>query len=210
MAMIESRAPAARPRVLRSAGVSVVVAVVVGLAIGALTAYAQGWLGDGTASLANSAGPWSVAAFVVARTGRGVVAAAVAAMVTLVSCEVGYAIATEIRGGSNAASTVVFWLAAALLAGPPLGVAARWSTRTGARRAVGFAVLGGVLIGEGWYGWTSVADTTDWRYWAAELCVGVAIVAGAALASRRLVPASAAVAAAAVTALVVFGAGRAV
>ena len=210
MMSIESRAPAPMVGSPRTIGAALLMAVGVGLVLGALTAYAQGWLGDGTASLANSAGPWSVGAFVVARTGRGVVAAVVAAMVTLASCEVGYAIATEVRGGSNATSTVAFWLAAALVAGPPLGVAAWWSTRTGVRRAVGFAVLGGVLLGEGWYGWTTVADTTDWRYWAVELSIGVAIVAGAAISSRRLVPASAAVGAAAATALVVLGAGRAV
>lgn len=202
--------PISFDRARRTLGMSLLIAAGVGVALGALTAYAQGWLGDGTSSLANSAGPWSVAAFVVARTSRGVVSAVVAAMVTLASCEVGYAIATEIRGGSNATSTVVFWLIAAVFAGPPLGVAAWWSTRRGMRRAAGFGVLGGVLIGEGWYGWTTVADTTDWRYWAVELFLGLAIVAAAAVTSARVVPTVACVVTAAATALVVFGAARAV
>ena len=57
-----------------------------------------------------------------------VIVVVVAAMLTLACCEVGYVIATEIRGGSNSTATVVFWLTAALLAGPPLGVAGAWAS----------------------------------------------------------------------------------
>lgn len=186
-------------------------AVVVGCAVGVLTAYGQGWLGDTAGSLANSAGPWSIAAFVVARSARRVLPAVAAAVVTLVCCEIGYAIATEIRGGSNASSTVVFWLTAAVLAGPPLGIAAAWSTGRGIRRSVGFAVVGGVLAGEGIYGWTTVADTTDWRYWAVETLLGVAItavVATVALRRRRRTDAAAAITTAAVVTVVVFAVAR--
>ncbi len=135
--------------------------IVVGGAVGALTAYAQGWLGDGLSSLANSAGPWSLAAFAVARRRRLLVSGATAAAVTLWCCELGYALATIVRGGPNATSTVLFWLAAGLLAGPALGVAAVWSRRGGVLSAIGFAVLAGVFVGEAAYGWSSVADTTD-------------------------------------------------
>ena len=190
-----------------SAPVGLVVAVAVGLFVGALTAFAQGWLGDSTGSLANSAGPWSVAAFLVARSHRSVVTSMVAAMLTLACSELGYAIATDVRGGSNSTTTVVFWLAAALLAGPPLGIAGSWSTRGGVRRGLGFAVIAGVLIGEGVYGWTTVADTTDWRYWAVETAFGVAVVIVAARGARGR-NALAAVAMAAATAGVVFVAGR--
>lgn len=107
------------------------------------------------------AGPWSLAAFLVARNARSVPVGTVAAVVTLVCCELGYAIATGIRGGANATSTVVFWLTAAMLAGPPLGAAGGWSAGTGLCRSVGFALIGGVLIGEGLYGWTTIADTAD-------------------------------------------------
>jgi hypothetical protein len=208
MATVDLTASTPVRREPRTSVMSLALAAGVGVALGMLTAYAQGWLGDGTGSLANSAGPWSVAAFVVARTSRGVITAVLAAVVTLAFCEFGYAIATEIRGGSNATSTVVFWLTAALLAGPPLGVAAWWSTRRGVRRAVGFGVIGGVLIGEGWYGWTSIADTTEWRYWAVELFLGIVVVAASAVTSRRAIPAAAGIVTAAATALVVFGAGR--
>jgi Family of unknown function (DUF6518) len=184
------------------------VAVAVGLLVGALTAYAQGWLGDSTNSLANSAGPWSVAAFLVARSNRWLVTSIVAAMLTLASCELGYAIATDVRGGSNSTSTVVFWLIAAMLAGPPLGIAGAWSTRRGMRRGIGVAVIGGVLIGEGVYGWTTVADTTDWRYWAVEAAIGAAVVVVAVQRCERLRHALVAVAMAMATAGVVFVVGR--
>jgi hypothetical protein len=183
-------------------------AVVVGLAVGALTAYGQGWLSDSTASFSNSAGPWSLAAFLVARYNRHVPVGVIAAMATLACCEFGYAIATVIRGNSNSTSTIVFWLTAAVLAGPPLGVAGAWSSGRGLRRTVGFAVIGGVLMGEGLFGWTTIADTTDWRYWAVELLIGAAIATAAAMRSqypRHVLPT---VAAAISTAAVVFAFGR--
>ena len=183
-------------------------AIVVGVAVGAFTAYGQGWLNDSTVSLSNSAGPWSVAAFVVARYNRRVLTAVLSAILTLACCELGYAIANEVRGGSNSSSTVVFWLTVALLAGPALGLAGTWSTTRDLRRCVGFAVIGGVLLGEGLYGWTTIADTTDWRYWAVELIVGIIIIVGVAAVSswpRYQLPT---IAAGGLTAAVVFAAGR--
>jgi hypothetical protein len=132
--------------------------------------------------------------------------AVAAATLTLACSEVGYAIATEVRGGSNATSTIVFWLTAAVLAGPPLGLAGAWSTGEGVRRWVGFAVVSGVLVGEGAYGWAKISDTTDWRYWAVELLIGLGIVAAIAVRSRRLDHAAAAAGVAASTAVVVFAA----
>lgn len=176
--------------------------------VGALTAYAQGWFADELSSLANSAGPWSTAAFFVARWQRAVVRGAVVAALCLACCEIGYAAATNVRGGSNATSTMVFWLAAAVLAGPPLGVAGAWSNRTGTLRGIGFGVLAGVLIGEGLYGWATVADTTDWRYWMLETVAGAGLAVWAALQPRTRAGALLTATAAVSTALVVFGAAR--
>jgi hypothetical protein len=155
-----------------------VMAVIVGLLVGALTAYAQGWLIDAVGSLANSAGPWSLAAFLVAMRARRPLVAALSAMLVLASCEIGYVIATHVRGGSNATSTVLFWLAAAVLAGPPLGVAGAWSWQRGwwFGASAGPAVLAGVLIGEPIYALSTIADTTSPAYWVIELLVGVSIV----------------------------------
>jgi hypothetical protein len=134
--------------------------------------------------------------------------AVVAATLTLACCELSYVLATEVRGGTSAASTVVFWLTAAVLAGPPLGVAGAWSTETGPRRGVGLSALGGVLLGEGLYGWSTIANTTDWRYWAVEVATGVVVIAIAAAHTRRPVPATLCVATGALTAAVVFAFGR--
>jgi len=191
-----------------SLALCLVLASLAGIAVGALTAYAQGWLEDSVGSLANSAGPWSLAAFVLARHARRVALGIFAAMVTLVCCELGYAIATDVRGGANATSTIAFWLTAAVLAGPPLGVAGAWSTGTGLRRSVGFAVIGGVLIGEGLYGWSTISQSTDWRYWAAELMVGVAVVVSVVVSDRRLVEIITALATSVLVAGAVFGAAR--
>ena len=129
-------------------------------------------------------------------------------MLTLACCELGYALATELRGGTNATSTVAFWLTAAVFAGPPLGVAGAWSTETGLRRGVGFSVLGGVLLGEGWYGWSTIADTTDWRYWAIELVIGALVIAFAAARSQWPLHATLTLATGVCTAAVVFAFGR--
>lgn len=190
--------------------VTVLLAVVVGLAVGFLTAYAQGWLGESTNSLANSAGPWALPAFLVALVARRTLPAVLTATIALACSEVGYVIATEVRGGSSAARTIVFWLTAAVLAGPPLGVAAAWSRRDGTWRAVGSAVVPGVLVGEAWYGWTSVADTTDWRYWAVELVIGLVAACSVAVWAARRHPAdvAAVVVVAGAAATVVFGAAR--
>jgi hypothetical protein len=188
--------------------VGLTVAIATGVLIGGLTAYGQGWLSDATTSLANSAGPWSLAAFLVARYNRRVVTAAIAAMLTLASCELGYAIATELRGGSNSTTTVTFWLIAAALAGPPIGIAGAWSTGRGLRRGIGFAVIGGVLLGEGLYGWTTVAETTDWRYWAVESLIGIAIISMAVKRSQWPRHALATIAVATVTAATVIAFGR--
>ena len=134
--------------------------------------------------------------------------AAGAAMFTLASCEVGYALATELRGGTNATSTVLLWLTAAALAGPPLGVAGSWAAATSPRRGVGIAVLGGVLLGEGVYGWTTIADTTEWRYWMVETVIGALVVAFAAVRNRRPAHAALALAAGLATAIVVLAATR--
>ena len=67
-------------------GLSAAVAVRIGL--GVVTAYGQEWLSDTTASLANSAGPRSLAAFLVARFHRRPLPAA-AAVLTLACRELG-------------------------------------------------------------------------------------------------------------------------
>ena len=110
------------------------------------------------------------------------------------------------RGDANAASTVVFWLTAAVFAGPPLGIAARWSARTEPlRHGAGFGVMSGVLIGEGVYGLAVVSSSTDRRYWAVEIVAGLVLIGVTAARRRSVVALIACLAATAATATVVFG-----
>jgi hypothetical protein len=69
-------------------------------------------------------------------------------------------------------------------------------------------VLGGVLLGEGLYGWSTVADTTDWRYWAIELVIGALVISFAAARSQWPLHATLTVATGVLTAAVVFAFGR--
>ncbi|MEP7114369.1 MAG: DUF6518 family protein [Ilumatobacteraceae bacterium] len=197
----ESSAPIDSP----SAANALLVGVAAGLLVGALTSPLQGWLADSASSLANSAGTWSLVAFLVARRAPNAAFAALVAAVTLAMCELGYVLATEVRGGSNATSTVAFWLAAAVLAGPPLGVAAMWSRSSHPlRRGAGFGVIGGVLLGEGTYGLVKISDTTDWRYWSAEIAVAAGIVGWVALRNRSVRVIGSCVAMAGAAAVVVY------
>jgi hypothetical protein len=180
---------------------------VVGLLVGGITAFGQGWIGDSLGSAVNSAGPWSVAAFVVARPLRTWFGGAASAAATLAMCEVGYVIANDIRGVPSANSTVVFWLMAAVLAGPPLGVAGVWSRHAAPlRAAAGFGVICGVLIGEGSYGLARLTGSTDSRYWLGEIAIGVVILGVVLSRTRRVHAALAGSGVAAACAGVVFAA----
>lgn len=176
-------APIDRPSVANA----VLVGLAAGLLVGALTSPLQGWLGDSVSSLANSAGTWSLVAFLVARRAPNAMVGALVAAVTLAMCEFGYVLATAVRGGSNSTSTMAFWIVAAALAGPPLGVAALWSRGCHPlRHGAGFGVISGVLFGEGIYGLVKISDTTDWRYWSAEIAVAAGIVGLVALRNRSV------------------------
>jgi Family of unknown function (DUF6518) len=184
---------------------AVLVGVIAGLIVGALTSPLQGWLADSVSSLANSAGTWSLAAFLVARRSPTVVVGALVAAIALAMCEVGYALTTEIRGGSNATTTVAFWLVAAALAGPALGVAATWSRQQHPlRRGAGFGVISGVLLGEAVYGLVKIRDTTDWRYWTAEIVVAAGIVVAVAWRNRSVPVIASCIGMTAAAALVVY------
>jgi hypothetical protein len=183
----------------------VLIAVAVGLAVGVLTAVAQRWIGDSLRSLANSAGPWSLAAFVVARRLRSIAAGAMVAAVTLAMCEIGYVIANNVRGVPNSKSTVLFWLVAAVLAGPPLGVAAVWSRALEpVKRGAGLGVPSGVLIGEGLYGLARLTGSTSGAYWSVEVGLGVIALAVVNERARSWRTGVTSTATAALTALVVY------
>lgn len=165
----------------RGAGSAVVLAVLVGLAAGATTAVAQGALPDALASLANSSGAWTLLAFLLALTApTGLVGAACGAL-SLASMLAGYVLADLLRGYPSSTGLVVFWTAAALLAGPLLGGGAQWLRRQeGTRAALGLSAMCGVLIGEATYGLLVIAETTEPLYWWAQAIVGALLLAAGA------------------------------
>lgn len=161
------------------AGRLVLLAVVVGLGLGAVTAWAQGWLPDELGSLANSAGPWAVVAFLLALlAGRPGVAVLVGAG-TLAALLAGYVLAAAVRGDASSDALILFWGLAAVTVGPVLGLAA-YAARRGPPlwAALGVATMSVVLIGEGAYGLLTVADTTYPPFWAAEALIGGGLLVG--------------------------------
>jgi Family of unknown function (DUF6518) len=156
-----------------------------GLAIGAVTSAGQGLLPETLAPLANSSASWCLCAFAIAMVEREPRRGALAGFVSLVAMLAGYAFATELRGYPvGATSMFVRWGAAAVVAGPALGVGAAWLRGSnGLRRAVGIAPIAGILLGEGLYGLTVVAATTPVSYWIGQVAVGLAVVV---LAATRL------------------------
>lgn len=159
------------------------VSAVAGFAIGVLTSFGQGFLPGTLSSVANSAGSWSLAAFGLAlaladrRPARGAVIGAIA----LAAMLAGYVAASAVRGIPSSAFTILFWTAAAVVVGPVVGVGGAW-VRSGEprRAAVGIAPIAGILIGEGVYGLTTIADTTSSVYWTISLVVGAALVLASA------------------------------
>jgi hypothetical protein len=151
-------------------------AAIVGLSLGVLTAYAQQWLPSETASLANSTGSWMLVAFLLALLATSRLEAVGCASLALISLVTGYYAAIEFRGFEHSTRTVVFWVAAAALVGPPIGVAASWVRFARPQlAALGGAVPVGLLVGEGIYGLRYVADTTYPPFWIGEILVGIAL-----------------------------------
>jgi hypothetical protein len=158
--------------------VRVACAGLVALALGILTAYAQGWLPSEIGSLANTAGSWSLVAFALACLATdGRVAALIGGLV-LVGLLVGYLIGEHARGYASGSSLIAFWGLAAVLAGPLLGIAGFWAGRgQGLRPGVGAGLMSGILVGEGVYGLTYISGTTYRPYWWLEAAVGIGLAA---------------------------------
>ena len=163
------------------------VATGAGLAIGIVTSVGQGSLPEALAPLANSSASWCLCAFVIAMVAQEPRSGALTGFVSLVAMLAGYALAAELLAyPAGAASMLVRWGAAAVVAGPALGVGAAWLRGSnGLRRAVGIAPVVGILLGEGLYGLTVVAATTSVSYWTGQVAVGLAVVALAAIRLRN-------------------------
>ena len=157
-----------------------------GLAIGIATSVGQGSLPDWMAPLANSSGAWCLGAFALALLERDPRRAALIGFASLVAMLAGYGLATELRGYAVGTSTYVRWGAAAVIAGPALGVGAAWlRVAHPLRAAAGIAPIAGILLGEGLYGITVVAATTSVAYWIGQVAVGLVLVVLAAFRLRN-------------------------
>ncbi|MCU1591796.1 MAG: rane protein [Frankiales bacterium] len=158
-------------------GLVVLYAVAAGLVGGVLTSYAQGWLPSQVGSLANSAGPWCLIAFLAALPARRPALAAFCGAVTLVALVSGYYAASMWRGYGVSTRTVDLWVFAAFVAGPVLGLSAHWlRDRRAPRAAMGAAVPATLLLAEAAYGIRVIADTTYPAYWWAEAGCGAALL----------------------------------
>jgi hypothetical protein len=73
---------------------------------------------------------------------------------------------------------VAFWLAAAVVFGPPAGLAAYFlRTRKAPWGALGGGLVAGIVSGEGLASYVTVRDTTTPAYWVAQMGVGVILLA---------------------------------
>jgi hypothetical protein len=127
-------------------------AVIVGLAVGALSALSQAHLEGTLNALVNSTSTWLVAPFLIgalAVTRRGAAAAGFATCAFQLG---GYYLVAHLRGIGTTGSLVAFWTACAVAGGPVFGAAGhQWRTASPQLKGLGSAVLAGVFIAEGLY-----------------------------------------------------------
>lgn len=157
-----------------------------GLLVGGLTFFGQRVLPFGLSPLANSSGAWCLAAFLMATANRRPRLGLLLGFVALATMLAGYDVVSEARGFGAGRSLWLFWGVAALFVGPALGVGAAWVRGANpVRAAAGIGVLSGILVGEGVYGLTIVAETTPAGYWMVQMVVGVGIAVAASLRRPR-------------------------
>ncbi|OOB90533.1 DUF6518 family protein [Rathayibacter sp. VKM Ac-2630] len=157
-----------------------------GLLLGAATSLLQTVLPPALNSFANSSGGWSMLVFALVRLALvRPVAGAVLGLLSFFAMLEGYDLVTGWRGfGWSPPFSDPFWLLA-VPAGPILGAAAALTLHgTTAWRVLAVAPLSGVLIGEGVWALSAVADTTSPVYWWLEIVLGVAFL-GLAILRRK-------------------------
>jgi hypothetical protein len=164
---MDAVASVARPRRHRPWPTATLLAVVVGVAVGALTFVGQRFLPGQWNTLVNSGAIWLVPVFVVGSRTRSLPWAAAAGVATLLATLAGYYVLYTLAGTPKSLFYVALWVGVALIAGPLFGVAGcAWRSDRRRRRVVGLAMLGGVLAAEGlylvivlgylWSGWSLV------------------------------------------------------
>ncbi|MFC3296902.1 hypothetical protein DZF92_08975 [Clavibacter michiganensis subsp. insidiosus] len=180
-----SRRPARA--ILPAALRATVVVLVFSLVMGGLTSPAQGFLPSWMSSLANSAGGWSMLAFLGVWLSRArPLLGAVLGAASFVAMVEAYGVVSLWRGYFLADPFSSMWIPIGLVAGPFIGLAAALVRHASRRWPIaGVAVLSAALVAEGVYGLTVVAETTSPVYWTLEIVLAVGFLAAAALRGRR-------------------------
>ena len=178
-----AQSPEARPgaaaapkagQIVRSA-LGVLAALVIGLAIGAITE----WFPSDVIAASTTGGPWVLVSFLVALTAAGIGSATARGLACMAGMAIGYYAVGTFHTIPPSSDMARFWVPVALLIGPLTGLAAGW-IRSGPPLLAQIAAGGipGVLIGE------SIAVHHQ-----LEMLVGVAMMAGLlAWQTRRSAP----------------------
>jgi hypothetical protein len=171
---------------LRRNLLAVAIVVVGSILIGALTSPAQQYLPAWINSLANSAGGWSMFAFLLVWLSRArPVVGGILGAVSFILMVEAYEVVTALRGFPTPPFSM--WIPIGIVAGPILGVAASF-TRYGPRRwtLAGVAALSVILVAEGLRGLIELGATTSTVYWWLEIAAGVAFIVAAAVRTRKM------------------------
>ena len=158
---------------------SIIVVVVGSILVGALTSPAQQSLPDALRSFANSAGGWSMFAFLLIWLSRArPLPGALLGAASFVLMVESYGVVSALRGHFFAAPLASPWIPIGLVSGPILGAGAAL-VRYGSRRLaiLSVAILSLVMVAEGLYGLTLIRSTTSPVYWCIQIAAAVAFLA---------------------------------
>jgi Family of unknown function (DUF6518) len=159
-----------------------ILAVVVGLAAGALTEWSVPHLPFSLEPLGNSAAPWVLVAFAVAFTARGTRESVLLAVVALLAMVLGFYVVEACRGWGVSRHQVALWCVASVAIGPLVGLAAGWLRHAGnTQAAAGTGVIGGLLTGEAVWGLTGLRFSSPAGYWHVQFLLGFALAVGLTL-----------------------------
>lgn len=131
-------------------------AALTGVALGLGTQVLQGWLRGSTAVLANSGGVWALVVFALGLTMPSPRTAAIGGAIALITTSFSYYVAADwFEHTGFAPRTVVVWSVAGIVAGSAFGLAGFVARHSRQHRLSAWALVAGVLIGEGvhltWY-----------------------------------------------------------
>ena len=172
------------PRLHRSWSTAALLAVVVGVAAGALTLVGQRFLPGQWNTLVNSGAIWLAPVFFVGSRMPSLPWGAWAGGATLLATLAGYYVPSTLGGTPHSPFFVALWVGVAFVAGPLFGVAGcAWRSDRRTLRVVGVAMFGGVLAAEGLY--LVVILGYLWSGWAM-VAAGVAAVVGLSSRGDRL------------------------